>query len=254
MMGREEEPLFNTFGREKHIEINEDEVFNVLLNVSECFQLLHHSFVYNLDKSVLIVGDKSGGVIQSTTINYTTALKESYSKVLRDLKNYALNWVYGNDDDNCTDEEINQAPESPIIPNEVVNIAVNHCKMIIDANALHSSFQLWCVLKKMPLPFPSCLQLIPIYCTYWNTANGGSDTLTKLMDDCILHPPKAHTNCETVVFTCLVMLIFTLVHCLLQINTSKDNLQQLYSNLDNYHNATSQCMSFHQSIHLIKNR
>jgi hypothetical protein len=74
------------------------------------------------------------------------------------------------------------------------------------------------------------------------------------MDDCILHPPKAHTNCETVAFTRSVMLIFTLVHRLLQINTSKDNLQQSYSNLDNYRNAASQRMSFHQSIHLIKNR
>jgi hypothetical protein len=82
-MGREETSLLNAFSRETHMEINENEVVNILLYVSESFQLLHHSFVYNLNKSVLIVGDKSGKL---TKINYTVSLKEAYAKVLNDLK------------------------------------------------------------------------------------------------------------------------------------------------------------------------
>jgi hypothetical protein len=96
------------------MEINENEVVNILLNVSEHFQLLHHSFVYNLNKSVLIVGDKSGKVIHSTKINYTVSLKEAYAKVLNDLKNFTLSWIYGNSEDLPASQDV-QPPQSPTL-------------------------------------------------------------------------------------------------------------------------------------------
>ena len=46
--------------REKHVSIPKDQVCKFIRNVSENFQLLHHSFVYGLGKSVLIVGDEAG--------------------------------------------------------------------------------------------------------------------------------------------------------------------------------------------------
>ena len=77
----EEEYLLN-LNREKHVSIPEDQVYKYIRNVSERFQLLHHSFVYGLDKSVLIVGDEAGDVIQSTVVNYSTQLKDAYGEVL----------------------------------------------------------------------------------------------------------------------------------------------------------------------------
>ena len=89
------------------------------------------------------------------------------------------------------------------------------------------------------VPLPSLKRLIPIYAAYWNTAKGGSDTLTKLMDDCILRPPKVHSYCESVAFTRCIMILLTLIHCLIQINTAKEDIND-YSSLKYYRNAASQ--------------
>ena len=204
-------------------------VFNTLQNLSEHYQLLHHSFVYDLQKSVLIIGDESGTVIQSTIVNYSKELKEDYGKVLKDMKDFMLYWVYNDNEinNNVNNSNNNQQiiPTTSMkkIPDEVVTIAVDQVKMLADKQAIHSSFQLFSQLHSMslPLPLPSLQHLIPIYSAYWNTAKRGSDTLTKLMDDCILHPPSAHLNCESVAFTRSVMILYTIIHRLIQTFTAK---------------------------------
>ena len=96
-IAKEEEYLLN-LNREKHVSIPEDQVYNFIRKVSERFQLLHHSFVYGLDKSVLIVRDEAGDIIQSTVAAYSTQLKHAYGEVLKDLKDFTLSRAYEEND------------------------------------------------------------------------------------------------------------------------------------------------------------
>jgi hypothetical protein len=75
-----------------------------------------------------------------------------------------------------------------------------------------------------------------------------------LMDDCSFHPPQNYINCESVAFTRSLMIIYTLIHRLIQTITSKENLQRSYYSLRHYRNASSQRFTFDQSIHAVKHR
>ncbi len=252
-MAREEQYNLN-LNRDKHAVIDEEMVCTYIHNVSERFQLLHHSFVYDLEKCVLVVGDESGQVIQSTKIKYSATLKESYGKVLQDLKNFTLYWVYGNDEDDDEDDDDQlRTTQNKTVPEDVIKIATDKLKMVPDAQTIHSSFHLWQAMRKLSLPLPSFKRIIPIYAAYWNVVKGGSDTITKLMDDCILHPPFSHLNLETVATTRCIMVIYTMVHRLLQTFSAKSNIKS-YKTLHNYRNCASKRTTFHKSINTVKKR
>jgi hypothetical protein len=51
---------------------------------------------------------------------------------------------------------------------------------------------------RLPKPFPSFERLIPAIYAFWNIVKGGSETTTKLMDDCVTKIPKVQTNAESV--------------------------------------------------------
>lgn len=96
----------------------------------------------------------------------------------------------------------------------------------------------------MPLPVPSFKRLIPAVYAYWNAVKGGSDTTTKLMDDCL--PQLPFTNCETVASTRCIFILFVLCHRLFQLFSAKENLE--YSCLENYRKASSKRYTFHHTL------
>ena len=64
---------------------------------------------------------------------------------------------------------------------------------------LYSSVKLW---KRMfdntsILPRPTLSRIIPRSHAKWNTGKPGSDTITKIVDDCSFIPPKEYTNYES---------------------------------------------------------
>lgn len=48
---------------------------------------------------IIIVGNRSGEIIQSTLVKFTPEIKESHGKVLQTIKSIGLNWLpfYNND-------------------------------------------------------------------------------------------------------------------------------------------------------------
>ena len=102
-------------------------------------------------------------------------------------------------------------------------------------------------MNDLPLPFPSLKRFIPSICAYWNAVKGGSDTATKLMDDRSMRIPKAHVNTETVALARIIMLLFVTVHRMIQIETSKKDLNR-YDSLFCYRNSAAKRTSFHQSL------
>ena len=72
--------------RKKYEVIDAAKVNNFFYKRDERFQLLHHAYVYNLKKVVLIVGDNSGKVINGTVVNYDNNILDSYGMVVETLK------------------------------------------------------------------------------------------------------------------------------------------------------------------------
>ena len=107
--------------------------------------------------------------------------------------------------------------------------------------------QIWYSLSRLQKPFPSFVRLIPAQYAYWNAVKGGSDTTTKLMDDCILRIPKAHLDPETVAITRLIAIVIVLFHRLSQIFSSNQNINT-YPSLAHYHNAASHWATYHKSL------
>lgn len=234
--GREEDFLSEAC-RNKHEYIEAEKVHKMVENVKERFQILHHSFVYDFNKVILIVGDSQAEILQSTLVNFDEDLREHYGKVLVDLKDMGLSWAYNSDGSEV---------ELPIkLPEKIIEIG-RTLPSIKDDDALHGSANLWLSFMAMKLPTPSLIRIIPAVCAYWNAVKSGSDTTTKLMDDRNMYPP--HVNCETIASTRLISIAFVLIHRISQSITSKADLDNNYGSLARYRNAASHRFTFHETI------
>ena len=164
--------------RKKHMRIGWREATHYLLKPDERYQLLHHAYVYGLERVALVVGTKSGKVVSGTVINFSFDLHESYEKVIDTLKNKALLWAY-----------------QPVttIPNDVIQAAQN-VPMINGTEALYGALKLWQTMFPQDdlshLPRPALQRILPSTHAQWNATKGGSDTVTKIVDDCFLNPPR----------------------------------------------------------------
>ena len=102
-------------------------------------------------------------------------------------------------------------------------------------------------MLSLPLPLPSLLRVIPIYCAYWNQVKGGSDTTTKLMDDCYLYPPRQHTNAQSIAVARCISLLLVFVHRHIQIFSSKKCYAD-YASLGRFRNAASQRSTYYETL------
>ena len=223
----QEQEFLSSTNREKNVSIFASDVHKMISDVGERFQILHHAYVYDLDKVVFMVGDSQSEILQSTVVDFLDEeLKMHYGQVLEDLKELALSWMY--------DEDI--ASNLPIeIPQNVMDIALT-LRQIKDSEAIEGNVNLWLFLINQPLPMPSFKRFIPAICAYWNAVKSGSDTSTKLMDARILFPP--HINGETIASSRCILLAFVLIHRLIQTITAKDDLSS-YPSLAHYRDAAS---------------
>lgn len=239
-----------------HVRINDDEVHEVVANQGERFQVLQHAFVYDFPTVVLAISDSQSDLIRSTTIDFSTELKESFGKVLKDLISFSLYWAYpsttedntaaAGGNNNIRSNRRRQPPAVLTVPHHILHLAES-IPTINGADTLQGTANVWYSLSRLPKPFPSLVRLIPTIYAFWNAVKGGSDTTTKLMDDCLLRIPKVYLNTETVAVNRLISLLFVLFHRLSQINTSQDQLDT-YPSLSHYRKAASERTTFHVSL------
>ena len=216
--------------RKKYEEIDTKKVSAFLYKRDERFQLLHHAFVYSFDKVVLIVGDNGGKVINATVVTYDTTTLESYGKVIETLKEKVLGWAYNEYDD----------VSDVLIPENIVNLC-NDISAINCREALYSNLKLW---KRMfqdtfILPRPTLTRIIPRSHAKWNTGKPGSDTITKIVDDCVFTPPKEYTNYESKASGRCFSNLTSAILRMFQISTAKKDFTRFYPTLDHYRNAAS---------------
>mmetsp|Transcript_12022 Transcript_12022/g.14908 ORF Transcript_12022/g.14908 Transcript_12022/m.14908 type:complete len:391 (-) Transcript_12022:1073-2245(-) len=221
-----------------HVRIHEFDVHEEVANEGERFQVLHHAFVYDFDVVVLAIGDDQSSLIRSTIIDFSIDLKEQFGEVIDELKRISLEWAYPDNPAALSSTITNRrAPKVITVPQRILNLAKD-IKTINGSDTLQGTANIWRSLVLLPKPFPSFLRFIPAVYAFWNVVKGGSDTTSKLMDDCILRVPKAHMNTETVAINRLLSLVFVLIHHLNQTITAQDNLNS-YSSLLNYQISAS---------------
>ena len=225
-----EKEIMRKLRRKKYEQIEAKEVSTFFHKPDERFQLLHHAYVYNFEKVILIVGDNSGKVINATIVAYNDSIRHSYGMVVDTLKTKVLNWAYNESDD------VNDI----MIPEKIVNLC-NDMAAVNCKEALYSNVKLW---KRMfsdtsILPLPTLQRLIPRSHAKWNTGKPGSDTITKIVDDCVFTPPKAYTNFESKASGRSFSNLTTAILRLYQISTAKKDFSKNYPTLTHYRDAAS---------------
>ena len=234
----EEEAQHLILNSNPHVRINEDEVSNFVARVSKRFQIIQHAYVYNFDTVVLAIADSESTLIRTCIVDYTTQLKNSFGKVLSDLKDLALQWAYP--------ENMSTRVDILKIPEEIAEIAED-IPTINGFDTLQGTANLWHTLRKQSKPIPSLHRLIPSICAYWNSVKGGSDTTTKLMDDCILQIPKSAMNMETVCITRLLQALMVLCHRQFQCMSNHKPLDD-FDSLLHWRHAASYRFTFHKTL------
>ena len=221
-----------------HLRIEDSEVFQCVAKPAERFQVLQHAYVYNFKTVVLAICDSQSELICSYIIDFTDELKEAFGNVLLDLKELVLEWAYP--------EHLSLRNDVLSIPAEIANVAKS-IPAINGFDTLQGTINLWHTLRKESMPFPSLKRIIPSICAYWNSVKGGSDTTTKLMDDCILQLPRPYCNTETVAITRLIQMMLVTNHRLFQCTTNKYNLDN-YPSLAHWRDAATHRFTYHKSL------
>ena len=223
--------------RNPHIRITDERMFGDINDVGERFQVLQHAFVHDLDTVVLAISDSQSELLQSAVIDFSENTKFHFGRVLQDLKDLALSWAYP--DVLPGRDEVLKIPEETLALGETI-LNINGME------TFQGHLNLWHALSQMPAPIPSCLRIIPSIYAFWNAVKGGSDTATKLMDDCLIQIPKHHMNTESVAISRCFMILMVLNHRLMQIFSAREDLK--YPSLKHYREAASQRLTFHSSL------
>ncbi len=216
-----------------HVSISADKVFEEVANEGERFQVLQHALVYDFEKVVLAISDESSTLIRSTIISFENNLKNHFGTVLKEIMGFSLKWAYP---DAVVSSKIIKVPQN------IIDIAAD-IPTINGAETLQGAANIWYSLSLLPRPIPSFVRMIPAVCAFWNAVKGGSDTTTKLMDDCILRVPKAHLNTETAACTRIISLLFVLIHRLYQVVSAEEISS--YLSLKLYRKAASERSTYH---------
>jgi hypothetical protein len=82
------------------IKCTDPEFSDYITSSHEAIQCLHHAYLYDINFVCLVIGDRNGNLEAGIFVEFTKELKESYGrKVLQDLYNFGLEWVYKSDID-----------------------------------------------------------------------------------------------------------------------------------------------------------
>ena len=231
--------------RNKYQIIGSDLAHKYVHKIEDRFQVLHHAFVYGLKRVILLVANNHGKILTGTVIDFQNQIHEAYGKVVGRLKEMSLEWAYENYNDAESTKNI-------VLPNDVISMSYK-IKMINGKEAIYGAVKLWREMYSNPtiLPRPSLLRIIPSTHAQWNATKGGSDTVTKIADDCFAKPPRNLTNFESVAFcrciSNLLVAVLKLYHSL----SAKDDVASKHPSLQHYRNAASHRLTYKKLLRVM---
>jgi hypothetical protein len=139
---------------------------------SECFQLLHSSFVVGSTQGLLLVGSKQS-LAYAVKVSYEQSLLEAYAKVIDYVYNKHIKPFY---ESSVEDLKANL--------NESIEAVLTQIKYM-DSHSFWTNYMLWRafnVESSLSFPLPPCARCLPFQNALWNQLKGPSDTTTKLLD------------------------------------------------------------------------
>ena len=181
--------------------------------------------------------------MSGTVVKYNDAIFDSYKNVLRELKKVVLEWAY-----DATE------PKNLIIPQDILAIS-ERLPTINGKETIYRAVKLWKTMfhnPNVPLPLPTLKRIIPATHAEWNMiTKGGSDTITKLVDDCVLNPPRCHTNYESAGTARCISNLLAFTFKLYHIVSSQQDLSSYYPGLRHWRNANASCAGFKTFLRMI---
>ena len=209
----------------------------------ECFQLLHHTFVYGVEESILLVGTDKYFVF-AVRVHFPLALLEAYNRLIDICYERWFGIFYL--------PEFNDFPLKKIKQALSFRNAAKPEKDRVDLHSFVTHFKLWRALNvEVPagikFPLPPIRMAIPFINAFWNSTKGPSDTMTMLLDSCEENLGIRSPQCVAVArFLGVAAIAF---HRLNQNLSAKD--PSAYQSMESYRHAANERFSFQKSIAII---
>ncbi len=221
-------------GKDEYLRVSSNEAHKYIQNVSERYQILHHAYTYGFEKVVHVVANPCSKIISGTVVEFNNQILQSYGEVLKKLKNMTLSWAYDVENTN-----------ELVIPDHVLGLS-KKIPTINGEETLYGALKLWRTMFADPsiLPYPILQRILPSYHAQWNATKGGSDTVTKLVDDCFAKPPRFYTNFESIAFSRCISILAVAVLKLYHAITARENLDQSYPSIQHARNAASHRLTY----------
>jgi hypothetical protein len=219
-----------------YVHIEASEINDVFPRDHESFQLLHHVYTYDSDKGLMIVGSNMK-LLFGAFVSFTPELKSAWGDVLQYIYERALKWAYG--------------PREAIPLHTIKNVLAsdNMKSFKVDSEAFITNYSLWRKLnvdveRHFKFPIPPCSRILPIQHSSWNIGKGGSDTTTKLNDNC--EERLGVRTPQTTATARMVLLYAVSMHREFQMIGARKDLD--YPSLHHYRHAANQRTSFANSL------
>ena len=173
-VSRTEEREIMGCGDKKHISINynDNNFSDKVLEKTEAVQCLHHAAVYGFNKTLLLIGNRSGSMIKGIWMHCTDAIAIAHLSTLKTCYNLSLKWMCENENPPVHFENLAQGAIDSSF--QELMLEVELCMHMLNN-------------IKFPLPILSCI--IPHVFSRWNLMKGGSDAATKLLEYCQVYLP-----------------------------------------------------------------
>ena len=204
----------------------------------ELFQLLHHAYVYNVNKVLLIVGSNRNFLF-AVEVEFNDDLLSAYDML---IELFYKKWFHIFFVNNLADLPIEQIESALKIRN-----ATKAAKDVVDRHSFITNYKLWRSLNvKIPsgisFPLPPMAMVIPFINAFWNSTKGPSDTMTRLLDSC--EENLGIRTPQSVAVARLFNLMAVAFHRSVQVATSKDD----YNSIESFRNAASHRYTFQKSM------
>ncbi|KAL7459870.1 hypothetical protein ACHAWC_011885 [Mediolabrus comicus] len=229
----------------KHISSSQQDLLKKFIpNSNERIQILHHAYTYSRKRTTLLVGGPDGKLLYGIIVTFEDDVLNAYGQVLDFLYNSGLHLFYAAE----------KAGDLPLdtIKNVIDNddtLKGNYTLGDLVTSALICNELLPGNRSGVQHPLPACNTLIPYEYALWNVSKGGSDTVTRLIWNCLsILPIKTP---QTVMIARYLMIYGVLHHRLVQQAGSgrksisvTDTLQQLRERANKY-------LAFHDSLGIL---
>ena len=164
-------------GVDKWIEVNAgSSTFKTYVrNIKERFQLIHQAATLQIQKGLLIIGDRDGNIIRGIWIHFDNDLIQNYCKCLEGI--YKNNFTFTL---NALEGTREASYYINVTTTKLIEEAIKK-QEYVDMESFLYNFKYWVAMRRGSLPLSTSKRCIPTIASLWNRSKNGSDVATGIM-------------------------------------------------------------------------